>query len=466
MTEELEQKKGPNDYVVMHAAIDVLHRLDKLDTIVKLIEDIEDQIPTSTEGYDLLCYAYYKAKRYLKAIEYGEKALGSTVNPNQTASIRYNLGKCYQNANFTEKAIASYKLASLRDPNQVDLQIDLSAALYGNGQKDESESIIRKLLENEKDLSPINHTLIQFNLGVHELRKGNFKKGMYNLSLGRKLRVWGSYATNYPIPEWDGISHSGKSIMIVGEGGIGDELINARFIKHIKDMGMTAAFASCHNLSTILDRLPFSEVYNYKKFTTDVPHINEYDFWTPAMNLPKTLGIDSTELWYGPYLTTDEKYDEKWKDIIPKSDKLKIGIRWSGNPLYEHDLHRTIPVNELMKVLPKDAEVYSLQRDYGIEDLQDPSVVMLHDKLETFEDTMSAINQLDVVVSSCTSIAHAAAALGKRTIVLSPLMSYYIWAEPGEKSSWYGDNVTILKQSKPRSWEGVFERLSELINNI
>jgi hypothetical protein len=119
-----------------------------------------------------------------------------------------------------------------------------------------------------------------------------------------------------------------------------------------------------------------------------------------------------------------------------------------------------------MKVLPKDAEVYSLQRDYGIEDLQDPSVVMLHDKLETFEDTMSAINQLDVVVSSCTSIAHASAALGKRTIVLSPLMSYYIWAEPGEKSSWYGDNVTILKQSKPRSWEGVFERLSELINNI
>lgn len=464
MNEQLIEQR-PNDYVVMRAAIEVLHRLDKLDTIVNLIEDIYEDIPHSVEGYDLLCFAYYKAKRYEKAIYYGEKALGCTIEPYQTAGVRYNLGKCYQNANYTEKAINSYRLAGLNNPKQVDLQLDLSVALYGNGQKDEAEKLIRDLLARENELSDINKILVRFNLGVHELRHGNFQQGMKYLALGRQLRVWGSYSTNYPIPEWSGQPIPGKTVILVGEGGIGDEIINARFVKHIRDMGMVPSFASCHNLSTIFKRLPFDQVSNFKKFTTDVPHIKDFDFWTPVMNLPKTLGIDETQLWYGPYITIAPEYEEKWIQKIPNSSKMKIGIRWSGNPLYENDLHRTLPVNDLMKVLPKEAEVYSLQRDYGIEDLQDPSVTMLHEDLETFEDTLAAISRMDLVVTSCTSIAHAAAAMGKRTIVLSPLMSYYIWAEEGERSSWYGDNVTILKQTKPRSWEGVFERLSELINN-
>jgi len=59
---------------------------------------------------------------------------------------------------------------------------------------------------------------------------------------------------------------------------------------------------------------------------------------------------------------------------------------------------------------------------------------------------------MDIIITSCTSIAHASAALGKETIVFVPLDDFYIWSEGKDKSSWYGDNLTIIRQEEPNNW--------------
>jgi hypothetical protein len=68
------------------------------------------------------------------------------------------------------------------------------------------------------------------------------------------------------------------------------------------------------------------------------------------------------------------------------------------------------------------------------------------------------MDAMDLVITSCTSIAHAAAALGKPTWVIVPILPYYIWALPGNKSPWY-DSVTLFRQEVYKEWQQTFAKL-------
>ena len=454
----------------LQTTVDYLTRIERYDVAVQVCDAVAPHAPkTDTAAMDMIAHMYYKSKQYIKAMHYGELALASAATPEHKRAIRFNLGKIYNFANYPEKAEQMLKMNIMVDPKDVDSRLDYSVALFNKGEKDASEKILRDLLtDGTLDPDDKNYLVVKFNLGVHEIMRGSFKKGVEYLSYGRKLRIWGSYTHDFPIPEWDGKPYPGKRVLIVGEGGIGDEFINARFVKHIRDMGMIPSWASGHKLTSILKRLPFEHVLDYKLYTADISRIKEFDYWTPAMNLPATLQVDTDELWYGPYLSVDQAYAKKWESKIPNRGKMKVGVRWSGNPLYEQDLHRTIPHVDVYNILNNAGfETYSLQRDAGADDVKlCPNMIDLQHEFETFEDTLAALDKLDMIVTSCTSIAHAAAALGKVVYVLVPLQSYYVWAEEKEHSSWYGNNLTILRQTQPRDWEYPLKQLTEIVKNI
>jgi ADP-heptose:LPS heptosyltransferase len=88
-----------------------------------------------------------------------------------------------------------------------------------------------------------------------------------------------------------------------------------------------------------------------------------------------------------------------------------------------------------------------------------------HSKDREFADTFSIISQMDLVITSCTSIAHIAAAMGKEVCVFVPIMEYYVWTSSNEKSWWYGDNVHMLKQKRPRNWAEPLQQLKEFLND-
>jgi ADP-heptose:LPS heptosyltransferase len=89
-----------------------------------------------------------------------------------------------------------------------------------------------------------------------------------------------------------------------------------------------------------------------------------------------------------------------------------------------------------------------------------------HEKDREFSDTFSIINQMDLVITSCTSIAHIAAALGKEVCVFVPIMEYYAWTSSTGKSWWYGDNVHLFRQKKPRNWDKPLQELREFLNEL
>ena len=382
----------------------------------------------------------------------------------EAKSVRFNLGKCYLNANEPIKSRNAFSILVNQSPENYDLQMDLAAAMYACNQKTEAMGILLELDENSWKLDSKNEKVIKFNLGSHYIRSGDFKKGMEYLSLGREIRVFGTDTHKFPIPKWDGSTQPGKHVLFVGEGGIGDEIINSRFVRNLNNVGMMASIASCHSVHSIFSRMPFEKTQGYTKFTSNIKDIESYDYWTPIMNLPFTMKVDIVDLWDGPYLTADPIYNEKWKNRL--TGDFKVGLRWAGNPLYEQDLHRTISLPDIYSALPACWTKYSIQKD-NTEILKDfPDITNLESELETFEDALGCINNLDVVITSCTSVAHAAAALGKRVFVMVPIMDYYVWGEGKSTTSWYGDNVTLIRQTKPRNWDSAYAELKAELKKL
>ena len=72
---------------------------------------------------------------------------------------------------------------------------------------------------------------------------------------------------------------------------------------------------------------------------------------------------------------------------------------------------------------------------------------------------------MDLVITSCTSIAHIAASQGKEVCVFVPIMEYYVWTSSTGKSWWYGDNVNLFRQKKPRNWNEPLKQFGEFLND-
>ncbi len=290
-----------------------------------------------------------------------------------------------------------------------------------------------------------------FNRGWMEMWRGNLLKGFELIERGRKAEVFGSKPPSTRAPRWTGVEDiKGKTVLLNGEGGFGDEIINVRFATLLAERGARVIVSAHPGLVTLFSRV--------KSVSSVIPHTSipqaAFDYWVPAMSAALPLKLEYDTLPNDPYLTADPQAAQTWSTTINRAagSALKVGIRWSGNPKFEHEQHRSFPPEPLIALaeLP-GVTVFSLQRDNDIRDLPD-RVIDLQHELKTWEDTAAVIQNLDLVVTSCTATAHLAGAMGKETWVIPPVLSYYIWAKPGEKSPWY-KTVRLFRQEYFGNWD-------------
>ena len=85
------------DHDAVKQTIDILTRSDLLDEIVDLMELFLKRkiVPFDLLGYDLYFYAFAKAKKYNKAVEYGSLALNVATTIDEKVAIMGNLSKNY-----------------------------------------------------------------------------------------------------------------------------------------------------------------------------------------------------------------------------------------------------------------------------------------------------------------------------------------------------------------------------------
>lgn len=300
---------------------------------------------------------------------------------------------------------------------------------------------------NSNDLNVIS------NLVLTEMYNGNLKKGFEYINKIRSIHSNGFYDHNQK--EWKGESLKEKTLIFRMEGWLGDQILNFRFVNNFKNMGANIIIYcdpdlidlfSRHGFVCISDDIPLEWYFNIK-----------YDYLVYSTSAPYYLNMEYNELDGSSYIFTSK---QKIHNI--KLKKLKIGLRWAGRNIPE-EINRRIP-SELMISLHniENIEFCSLQRDDGCVD--NLPFADMRDEMKTIEDTVNIISELDLVITSCTSIAHLSAAMGKPTWILTPIVPYYTWAVPGKKTRWY-DSVTLFRQEKYGEWQQPIDKIrQELIN--
>ena len=272
-----------------------------------------------------------------------------------------------------------------------------------------------------------------FNRGWYLLRQGKLLEGHKLLDQGRFQDVFGNRHIGSNKPIWDGEE---GTVLLNMEGGLGDQIKSYRWAFDLKERGNRVVISCSPELAPM-----FAEKFAVVEH--DAACGTYHDYWLPSMSAIVPLGYEYKDLKGTPYI-------ERTADPVPG----RIGVRWSGNPKFEHEQHRFFPA-DLMFDAVKGYDCVSLQRD---KDTELKPEWMKQAPLDDWETTRKSISQCELVISSCTSVAHLAAAMGVETWIVVPVLSYYLWALPGDVTPYY-DSVTLFRQEKYGSWEEPFAKI-------
>ena len=126
-------------------------------------------------------------------------------------------------------------------------------------------------------------------------------------------------------------------------------------------------------------------------------------------------------------------------------------------------------MRDILPFLPNQFEYVSLQKEVREVDKltldSNPHILNFAGHLNDFLDTAALIDNLDLVISVDTSVAHLSAALGKETWVLLSHVPDWRWLLDREDSPWY-PSMKLYRQTSIGNWNSVLDRVkSDLSSN-
>lgn len=413
------------------------------------------------EQYNDVAKIFFEIKDFSNAILYGEKALKLANKAEEKYITSKNLINAYNQFNYPEKAITQIDKCKKLTPSDPELLFEETTSYAQLGQIEKSHKLLFNL-SKRKDLPEEIKKKVHHNLSGYYFRRDDLNTAFSHFLTETEKVAYKDIQMH--LEKWDGVViQPGRTIVIDANCGAGDEIMHIRFMKNLKDFGMKPIWATT--------RRHLADVFNHNGFESvcvwDKPEYPKDACWVYALALPYYLGVDVKNLGREPYLKPLPEKEKKYS-YIQKDTKYKIGFFWNSDSGFEQAHFRSVDFFDLWNVIsdPKHS-LYSLQMsDNPVPKTCKNHIKEFHSKDREFDDTFSIINQMDLVITSCTSIAHIAAAMGKETCVFVPIMEYYAWTSSTGKSWWYGDNVHLFKQKKPRSWMEPLQELKEFLNEV
>jgi Glycosyltransferase family 9 (heptosyltransferase) len=189
-----------------------------------------------------------------------------------------------------------------------------------------------------------------------------------------------------------------------------------------------------------------------------------FDCHCPVMSLPYAMKTElATIPAEVPYLHAPVERVAHWRERLPQRAERRVGIVWCGNPAFKEDRRRSLKLAQIEPILAT-ADVFFLSINPGISEREQSAVAghsnVLHlgSELRDFADTAAVVAQLDLVITSDTSVAHLAGAMGRPVWIMLGFAPDRRFAHDREHSPWY-PSARLFRQSAPGDWIGVIERV-------
>jgi ADP-heptose:LPS heptosyltransferase/Flp pilus assembly protein TadD len=318
------------------------------------------------------------------------------------------------------------------DPRNAAAAHNLGVLLAKMGRLEEGEAATRHALS----LAPNSPTIIHA-LAHALLAQGRYKEGWPLYEVRAFLPELNTgFPRDFPFPRWKGEPLAGKRLAIFPEQGLGDQIQFARFLPGLIEQAGAVSLLTMRQLERLFrHNFPRAEIV----LADGAIEFPDPDYWITLHDLPAVLGIELETIPIEPYL----RPPGTWPALPPG---FRIGLKTKGNPKHINDKLRSLPedcAERLRNGLP--GTIVSLEpEDSGARDMA---------------DTAAIIDQLDLVVSVDTSVAHLAGALGKPCLLLIAGFSPdWRWMFGRDDSPWYPGHI-LFRSEMDGSWEGAVDRL-------
>ena len=370
----------------------------------------------------------------------------------QSPEIHNNLGLALHKLNRFEEALESYKTALSFNSSYTDAYLNRGLTLQAMQKPLEALEAYNKCL-----LIDPNHSDANWNKALVKIFLGEYKEGweLYEWRWKSYSKKW---AREYKAPLWTGNETiQNKSILIYPEQGFGDFIQFYRYIDNLQKLG-----------AKIILEVPNPLINLISDQNGDVLIIKPgektplFDFQCPIMSLPRAFKtcLDSIPNNL-PYLAVNKEKLEEWKQKLGSKTKPRIGIAWSGAKGQANDHNRSTKLEKLLPLFELPFEFHSLQKEVRLEDESSLPLCSIQDhrhELKDFSDTAALIENMDLVISVDTSIAHLSGALNKKLFVLLAFNGDYRWLQNRNDSPWY-PSAKILRQEEIGNWDSLIQKL-------
>ena len=449
----MSAKKPPFNPDQLYQRALTLHHAGKLVDAEGLYKTLLDYFPHQVEILTTLGIVLLQQGRSEAGFQELKKSL--SINSNQPAAF-YNMAVELQKLSRLEEALACYNQTLELNPQDINALINRGNTLKDLKQYQEAIASFDRALALEPSI-PSAH----WNKALTHILLGEYAQGWKEYEWGWQCGERGK-PRQYKQPKWLGDeSIAGKTILIHPEQGFGDLIQFSRYVPMLEKLGAKVILESPASLIELMESL--SGTVTVIKEGEALP---AFDMVCPVMSLPLALTTTlETIPAKTPYLRVSDAKKQHWLAKLGSKSKPRIGIVWSGsmtNPI-DNNLcaRRNIPLAKLKPLFELPFEFHVLQKDFRPEDqhtLESLSQLYIYqNELKDFADTAALVQEMDLVISVCTSVAHLSGALGQKTWVLLPYSADYRWLLNDNESPWY-PSVELLRSKSIAEWTDVVQQ--------
>lgn len=395
----------------------------------------------SAEAHQLLGHALTDTSQPIAAIASYQAAL--QLNPT-LPDIRNNLGMALRLAGRLADAEAALKQA----PPDPEALVNLSSVQKERGAFAEAEATLRNALRAAPD-----NPVLRYNWSL------------LMLLLGRQDEAWDGWEQRFRAgaiptrpftsPQWQGEPLGDRGLLIHAEQGLGDVI---QFARYLPAVAGNVTFQVPPRLLRLLSGNPAMP----RMVSLEAPEPRT-DLVIPLLSLPARTQVRPVE---SPYLYAEPERVAEWRGRIG-ADGFRIGINWQGFAGRFEDKGRSFPLHLFQALARPGARLISLQKGQAEAQIASaPFAVETLDGLDAgpdaFLDTAAVMMSLDLIVTSDTSIAHLAGALGRPVWVALRHVPDWRWMLERDDSPWY-PTMRLFRQPQDGDWASVFSQMQEAL---
>jgi tetratricopeptide (TPR) repeat protein len=433
----------------------LLEEMERWDDAVASYENAVALAPDFPQAHNNLGNALLAVRRYDEALAAFDRAL--VLKPHYAEALT-NRGNVLRDLARHADAIASHDRALALKPALAEAFNNRGSAFHGLRRFDEAMADYRRTLA----LVP-RHREARASLGLTQLLLGDWEQGLENYEMRFLKRHNAARRPQHPASDWAGEDLKGRRILAYGEQGFGDVIQFIRFAPILQAMGAEVTVLANRRLHRLL-----ATVGEGIAFVDKVSPDDAFDFQIALMSIPRVLAVRPDTVPAPPsYLAADGRRTDIWRARLGEHG-FKVGLAWQGNPAGSVDNGRSVPLREFAALADvENVRLISLQKNHGVEQLdrKPPSMIVetpgfdFDEGADAFIDTAAMMANLDLVVTSDTSIAHLAGALGRPVWIALKHVPDWRWLLDRAGTPWY-PAARLFRQDRIGDWPGVVRQMA------